>query len=186
MSNPRLGASNACFPPPNECVPQGSKSLNISSAGVAFIKGKEGFVGHLYNDDAGHCTVGYGHLVHLGKCDGSQTEKEFKDGITKETAAQEASVNLVKYVNAVRLAVDVELTQYEFDALVSFTYNLGAGILPGSSLLRRVNAGEWNLVTAAFMQYVNARDPKTKKLVFNQGLANRRGAEASLFLTGTY
>jgi GH24 family phage-related lysozyme (muramidase) len=186
MSDPRLGATNASFPPPTETVPKGSSSLNVSDSGIAFIKKKEAFVGHLYNDDAGHCTIGYGHLVHLGECNGSLSEAEFKSGITQADAAAMAALNLVKYVDAVRLSVDVELTQFEFDALVSFTYNLGAGILPGSSLLTHVNNGEWDLVMGSFMQYVKARNPKTKKLEFNQGLANRRAEEGKLFLYGTY
>jgi GH24 family phage-related lysozyme (muramidase) len=186
MSDPRLGAKDASFPPPNQCVPKGSSSLNVSDAGIAFIKKKEGFVGHLYNDDAGHCTIGYGHLVHLGKCDGSLSEAGFTSGVTRDEAAALAAVNLVKYVDAVRLSVDVELTQFEFDALVSFTYNLGTNILSGSSLLRHVNSGEWDLIMGSLMQYVKARNPKTNKLEFNQGLANRRAEEGKLFLYGTY
>ncbi|HEY0791030.1 MAG TPA: lysozyme [Chthoniobacterales bacterium] len=191
MSNPRLGALKGFYPPPIQCVPKGSASLDVSPSGIAFLKRKEGFSGHLYNDKAGHCTIGYGHLVHLGQCDGSLAEAKFAKGITRPEAAKLASANLVKYVDAVRLAVNVELTQYEFDALVSFTYNLGANILHPkghgpSSLLRHVNAGEWALITASFMKYVNVRNPETKKLEFSQSLANRRFEEARLFLFGTY
>ena len=51
----------------------------LSAAGVRLIAGFEGFRSDLYNDAAGHCTIGYGHLVHTGNCDGSESA-EFRAG----------------------------------------------------------------------------------------------------------
>ena len=57
----------------------------VSDGGLDLIAKWEGFREHLYNDIADHCTIGYGHLVHKGKCNGSETRPEFKSGL-KETS----------------------------------------------------------------------------------------------------
>lgn len=61
--------------------------MRLSKKGADFIGAFEGFSATLYNDPAGHCTIGYGHLVHLGNCDGSEPA-EFKRGITRKRAAR--------------------------------------------------------------------------------------------------
>ncbi len=57
--------------------------MNLSDEGAAFTARWEGKRNQLYNDTLGHCTIGIGHLVHHGPCNGSEPE-EFKRGLTDE------------------------------------------------------------------------------------------------------
>ena len=128
-------------------APERVMSHEVSPQAIDFIKFFEAFRANLYNDPAGHCTVGYGHLVHRGNCDGRASEAEFSGGITEARATEmlRAHVNVVAGV--VNEAVTVRLNQYQFDALVSFAYNVGTGRRAtanregtgflGSTLLRR-------------------------------------------------
>lgn len=59
----------------------------ISDRGLELIGRFEGLRTELYNDVAGHCTIGYGHLVHRGNCDGSESE-EFRAGISRQRALE--------------------------------------------------------------------------------------------------
>jgi GH24 family phage-related lysozyme (muramidase) len=185
MSNPRLGATDACYPPPTDCVKMGSSSLTMSQKGVKFLLKHEGFKPSLYNDALGHCTIGYGYLVHRGKCNGSLNEEPFRDkkgnptSLTKAQATDQFSQKLGPYIDGVRNNVDVELTQYEFDALVSFSYNLGANILKGSTLLKYINAGKWDRIHNEIMKYNKGR--VNGRLQIIKGLTNRRYAEANMF-----
>src|SRR3954468_22292218 len=96
----------------------------LSGEGARFIGRFEGFRGQMYNDAAGHCTIGYGHLVHRGPIDGSEAA-EFKHGIGEERALAILRQDAASAAAAVRECVEVPLTQPQFDALVSFTFNLG-------------------------------------------------------------
>ena len=62
--------------------------MRVSDSGLRFIADHEGTVLRLYNDPAGHCTIGVGHLVHLGHCDGRGSEQPFLQGITEAQALQ--------------------------------------------------------------------------------------------------
>src|SRR5262245_19677684 len=63
------------------------RKRKLSKAGVRLIAGFEGFRSDLYNDAAEHCTIGYGHLVHTGNCNGSESA-EFRRGVTRERALE--------------------------------------------------------------------------------------------------
>lgn len=65
--------------------PNAAEARSISRAGLKFIADWEGFRGQLYNDPAGHCTIGFGHLVHHGPCNGTEPER-FKRGLTRAQA----------------------------------------------------------------------------------------------------
>lgn len=180
MTDSRLGAANACFSPPIQSSMAGSKILDISPAGTAFIQKWEAFSSSLYDDVAGHCTVGFGHLVHKGNCDNSPSESDFTNGITKAQGTFLMASKLSEFVATVRSSVAIELTQYEFDALVSFAYNVGSRAFRDSTLLRLVNSGQWSSIRGEMLQWVNAGHKRV------QGLVNRRNAEANLFLQGFY
>lgn len=151
----------------------------LSHAGAAFIAGFEGFSGKLYNDPAGHCTIGYGHLVHKGNCNGSEPAA-FTKGLTKEEALTLLKTDAQTYANAVRGSVTVPLNQAQFDALVSWTYNLGAGNLKSSTMLKKLNAGDYASVPAEMARWNKAGG---KVLA---GLVRRRESEGRLFATGAY
>jgi lysozyme len=113
-------------------------------------------------------TIGWGHTkdVFMGQhCTEQQAERWFDE----DTDEAERAVDLL---------VVAPLTQNQFDALVSFTYNLGRGNLATSTLLRLLNAKDY---TGAANQF--PRWNKSKGIVLN-GLVSRRADEKALFLTG--
>jgi RHS repeat-associated protein len=124
--------------------------LQVSAEGLDFLKNQEGSVtdgdSHtLYDDPAGNCTIGYGHLVHLGKCDGTDpSETEFLKGIDEDVATKLLKHDLEVAADAVRHDTEVPITQEEFDALVSFAYNVGSGAFSGSTMLEELNKGRYD------------------------------------------
>jgi lysozyme len=151
----------------------------LSGQGVEFIARFEGFRSKLYNDPAGHCTIGYGHLVHRGRCNGSEPPA-FRVGISRQHAAELLRSDAAAAVAAVNDHVTVRLNQAQRDALTSLAYNIGTGGFQGSRLLRRLNAGSYGAVPQELMRWVYAGGRKLP------GLVTRRQAEAKLFTTGQY
>lgn len=146
----------------------------IGDAGVELIRRFESFQANLYNDPAGHCTIGYGTLVHRGKCDGSES-KEYRDGITEARATELLRASAADAAAAVSGSVTVALNQNQFDALVSFTYNIGNQAFRDSTLLTKLNGGDYTAVPVEMRKWVKSGG---KTL---QGLVNRREAEIELF-----
>lgn len=141
--------------------------MKTSPAGIALIQKFEGFSPTIYNDAVGKPTIGYGHLIKKGESFTTLTEMQalailYKDVVRAETA--------------VTLLVKVPLTQGQFDALVSFVYNLGASDLKSSTLLKRLNAGDYTAAADNFQRWVFADNTKLS------GLVNRRAAEWALFM----
>jgi lysozyme len=140
--------------------------MKTSSTGRALIRNAEGDKLTAYYCPAGVLTIGVGH-----------TGPDVKPGMKITQAQSDAllSADLAKFEKAVMNAVKVPLTQNQFDALVSFTYNLGEGNLRSSTLLKRVNAGDMAGAAAEFAKWNKAGG---KVLA---GLTKRRAAEAALF-----
>ena len=157
----------------------GADGRRLSDSGVDFIARFEGFRGTLYNDPAGHCTIGFGHLVHRGRCNGGEPA-ELRAGITRRRAAELLRIDAAVAEAAVRDGVRVDLTQQQFDALVSFTFNVGAGAFRRSTLLERLNRGGYGAVPGQLRRWVTASGRTLP------GLVARRDAEARLFTTGHY
>ena len=149
---------------------------HISPAGVRFIGRWEGFRGNLYNDPLGHCTIGFGHLVHRGNCDGSEPAR-FKRGVTRRRGLKLLRNDIADYQSAINDLVQVALNQHQFDALVSFAYNVGTGAFATSTLLRKLNRSDYQSVRSELMRWTNGGLP---------GLVSRRRAEGELFRDGTY
>lgn len=152
----------------------GKPATRLSDAGVRFIAGFEGFRGSLYNDAAGHCTIGYGHLVHLNNCDGSEPA-HFRAGLSQNEALALLKQDAAGFVRVIKDSVTVALNQNQFDALVSFVFNVGPGNFRSSTLLRKLNAGNYQAVPQELKKWVNAGGRPL------QGLVRRRAAEAELF-----
>lgn len=152
-----------------------SSPRGLSMAGLNAIKKHEGFVGTVYKDQAGKPTIGYGHLIKPGESFTTISEPE-----AVALLAQDVSIA----VDAVSQLVTVPLSQHEFDALVSFTFNLGEGALASSTLLRKLNASDRAGATAEFVKWNNVR--QNGVLVPSAGITNRRIAEARLFSGGAY
>ncbi|WP_407214072.1 lysozyme [Enterobacter hormaechei] len=146
--------------------------MQTSEKGIALIKQFEGCKLTAYQDSVGVWTIGYGWTKPV---DG----KPIRAGMTikQETAERLLKTGLVSYENDVSRLVKVDLTQGQFDALVSFTYNLGARSLSTSTLLRKLNAGDYAGAADEFLRWNKAGGK-----VLN-GLTRRREAERALFLS---
>ncbi len=128
------------------------QATTLSDRGLQFIAIEEGFVNHLYNDSAHHCTIGYGHLVSLAPCNKTQGG-EYQNGITKPGAQDllwQDSQNAIAGVNRL---TSVGLAQNEFDAITDFVFNEGAGAYSGSDLRQTLNQGEYSLVPPLFFHF---------------------------------
>lgn len=146
--------------------------MQTSEKGIALIKEFEGCKLTAYQDSVGVWTIGYGWTQPV---DG----KPIRAGMTikQETAERLLKTGLVSYESDVSRLVKVSLTQWQFDALVSFTYNLGARSLSTSTLLRKLNAGDYAGAADEFLRWNKAGGK-----ILN-GLTRRREAERALFLS---
>lgn len=137
----------------------------MSATGLAGLQTFEGFSATPYWDHKGY-SIGFGHLIKPG---------ENLTYVTREQAAELLRVDLAESEDAVRSRVTVPLSQGQFDALTSFTYNLGAGAFGGSTLLRLLNAGDYEGAAAEFSRWVYASNTVQPALVA------RREAEKGWF-----
>lgn len=143
---------------------------HITQKGLELIKQFEGFSSVIYKDSAGLPTIGYGHLI-------KENEKAlFKSGITKSKAEELLKADVNTAERAVTRLITVPLNDNQFDALVSFTFNLGAASLQRSTLRAKVNRAEHEQVSLEFLRWVYAGGRKIP------GLIRRRQAEAELYL----
>ena len=157
----------------------GGGRRRLSKRGAAFIAHFEGFRGQLYNDPAGHCTIGCGHLVHHGPINGSEPA-EFRRGITRERALELLRDDASSAAHEIARSVKVKLSQAQFDALISFAFNVGNGAFRDSTLLRLLNQGDYGSVPAQLDRWTKAGGRTLP------GLVRRRKAEGALFRDGTY
>lgn len=142
--------------------------MRISNNGLTLIKRFEGFSATVYKDAAGKPTIGYGHLIRPGERFTRLTRAQATELLRRDVTIAE---------KAVRRHVRVRLTQNQFDALVSFTFNLGEGQFRRSTLLKRVKAKNHARVPMELTKWVHAGG---RPLL---GLARRRVAEARLYVT---
>lgn len=143
--------------------------MNISSQGLELIKRFEGFHLNAYLDPIGIPTIGYGTIVINGK------PVTMGMTVTEEQAREYLFDDIQKFEDFVHDLVNVSLTQEQFDALVSFTYNLGPTNLKKSTLLRLLNAGKYEEAQPQFLRWNRAGNKVLR------GLTRRRLAEAALF-----
>ncbi|MGR4048623.1 lysozyme [Kosakonia cowanii] len=146
--------------------------MRISDKGISLIKQFEGLRLAAYKDAVGVLTIGYGWTQPV---DG----KPIRLGMTikEETAERLLRTGLVSYESDVSKLVKVKLTQGQFDALVSFAYNLGARAFSTSTLLQKLNAGNYSGAADEFPRWNKAGGKVLP------GLTRRREAERVLFLS---
>jgi lysozyme len=150
--------------------------MRLSKRGAQLIAEFEDVRQKLYDDPAGHCTIGIGHLVHRGRCNGSEPA-EFKRGISRERAYQLLQQDARRMEAAVN-RLGVPLNQNQFDALVSFTYNLGpAWTVEKTGIRDALKARRYRDVPREMKKWVKAGSQTLP------GLVRRRNAEAKLFST---
>ena len=147
--------------------------MKMSEEGLELIKEFEGCKLEAYKCPAGVWTIGVGSTLYE---DGSKVQKG--DYLKSEDEAMDLlALTLGKYEQSVTKSVHVPLTQNEFDALVSFTYNVGGANLASSTLLKLLNSGESKSIVAKEFHKWNKAGGKELA-----GLTRRRQAEARLFL----
>lgn len=149
--------------------------MKTGTKGLALIKSFEGFYSKPYLDPVGIPTIGYGVIKYP---DGKRVT--MKDAAITEKQASDYLAQLLEqtYEKEVNKHVKVPLNQNQFDALVSFTYNLGGTNLSTSTLLRKINANPCDpTIAAEFAKWVNAGGKKLN------GLVRRRNAESDLYFS---
>jgi lysozyme len=142
-----------------------------SALGRAALTRREGRIPHWYKDEAGIETGGVGHVRRPGEpnvFDDAQIDAWLVNGCR----VAESCVNS-------RVVVDI--TQDQFDALVSFTFNIGTGGFISSTVLHKLNAGDMLGAALAFLMWDKTTDPHTGQLVVSDNLKARRLSEATQF-----
>jgi lysozyme len=141
--------------------------MKFSATGMELLKRSEGFRNRVYLDVAGLPTIGYGHrLLH---------SDSFPNGIDEPQAANLLTCDVRDAEQAVGRLVKVPLTQGQFDALVDFTFNLGAGRLATSTLLKSLNAGRYDDAAEQLLRWDHAGSQEIA------ALKARREAEVELW-----
>lgn len=144
--------------------------MKISMNGLNLIKQFEGLKLNAYDDGVGVWTIGYGTIKYPN---GVRIKRG--DKITQAQADQYIANDVATFERAVNMLVNVPLNQNQFDALVSFTYNLGATNLSASTLLKKLNSKDYKGAAAEFQKW-NKAGGKVMT-----GLVRRRKAEMELF-----
>lgn len=141
--------------------------MNISANGVKLIQQFEGLRLKAYQDAVGVWTIGYGH-----------TGPDVTPGLVISQAQADALLarDLNRFETGVSRLVQVPLNQNQFDALLSFSYNLGLGSLQNSTLLRLLNQRDYAGAASQFPRWNKAGGKVLP------GLTRRRAAEQALFL----
>lgn len=145
--------------------------MKTSTNGINLIKSFEGLRLKAYDDSVGVWTIGFGTIKYP-----NGTRVKAGDSCTSQQAEDYLHNDLTSFENAVNRLVKAKLTQNQFDALVSFTYNLGETNLSKSTLLKKLNAGDYQGAADQFLVW-NKAGGKVMK-----GLVRRREAERALFL----
>ena len=143
-------------------------TLYYSGSGLALTENFEGCKLTSYQDSRGIWTLGWGHTKDIGP-DMNCTQEQADEWLKEDTQSS---------VDAINRLVNIQLTQNEFDALVDFVYNLGAGSFASSTMLKLLNQGELGLAANEFSKW----DHCGGQVV--QGLLNRRIAEQQEFSNG--
>ena len=143
--------------------------LFISEIGIKFIKSFESYSSQIYICPAGYRTIGYGHLL--------KDDEKFQH-LTKAEAEDLLEHDLFSAQIAVLRLIHNDLEQHQFDMLVSFTFNLGAGALQRSTLRSKFNRGEDIFVQKEFERWIYAKG----RII--PGLGRRRRSEAQIYLGG--
>jgi lysozyme len=149
--------------------------MRLSREGAELIAHFEGFVPRPYDDAAGHATIGFGHLLHHGCV--TAADRGHWGTITRERGLELLAQDARDAERAVAEAVKVPLSQEQFDALVSFTFNVGTGAFRTSTLLRLLNAGDRAGAADELLRWSRAGGRVL------EGLLRRRRAERDLFLS---
>lgn len=156
--------------PASAASPATGVSAAITNSLTGLIKQFEGLELDAYLDQAGIPTIGYGH-----------TGPEVKLGLRIDTNQAEALLtqDVQRFADAVKSSVTVALTEGQFNALTSLAYNIGEGAFKGSTLLKKLNSGDYEGAAGEFGKWNKVTQNGVK--VESRGLTNRRLVEEQVF-----
>lgn len=143
---------------------------HITAIGLALIQHFEGFCPTIYLCPSDVPTIGYGHVVQ------AEERPRFLGGITEAEALALLRRDVEEAERSVLRLISVPLTDGQFDALVSFTYNVGSGALQRSTLRQKINRGESQDAPRELQRWVWGRGRKLP------GLVRRRQSESFRFV----
>lgn len=141
--------------------------MNVSQTGPGLIKRFESLKTKAYRCPAGMLTIGYGHTHNVKEGD-TCTPEQAEAWLQEDCLVAELTIGA---------NVKAQLNQNQYDALVSFIFSLGSHNFAGSTLLKKLNAGDYAGAADEFGRWVNADGRKLP------GLVERRAAEKALFMT---
>ena len=143
--------------------------MQISEQGLALIKQFEGFSATAYLCPAGKATIGYGHVIGAGEqFPGEEISREAAETLLKQD---------ISYAElAISRLVQINLSQCQLDALLSFIFNVGSKAFEKSTLLQFLNQNQLEKAANEFLKWVYAGGRKI------EGLARRRATERDFFL----
>ena len=145
---------------------KGGTKMKISDKGIEFLIKEEGEVLHAYKCQARVWTIGVGHT-------GGVTPNM---KITKEQSRQLLKSDLCRFEKVVNETIKHPLLQHQFDALVSFAFNVGAPAFKASTLAKKINTNSpWAEIRHEFLRWNKVKGKE------NAGLTSRRKREAKLY-----
>lgn len=158
--------------------------MQLSTRGRLFLKEREGLRTNVYPDSGGAPTIGIGHLLTKserasGKIMINGVRMRYAPGLTEVQCWALFDKDVAPAEYAINTLVIVPLSQSQFDALVSFTFNNGIGAFEGSTLLVLLNQGFYDQVPTQLRRWIHDNG----KVV--QGLIVRRAAEVALWNSET-
>lgn len=148
------------------------ESMSVSNKGVDLICEFEGKRLVAYDDGVGIWTIGFGTIKYPN---GTRVKKG--DTCTLDQAKEYMRHDLIEFEHTVNSSVKVPLNQNQFDALVSLAYNIGSSAFKSSTLVKKLNTGDYQGAADQFNVWINAGGKRM------QGLVNRRDREKLLFLS---
>ena len=150
-----------------DSIATNTAALSVSPKLIDMLKEFEGFRAYPYTCPGGSLTIGYGNTIKPGEY--TSITKEEADSLLRKTVSG--------FESAVKKMVNVPLSQNQYDALVSLAYNIGAGALKRSTLIDKLNSGDYKAAANEFTRFVKSNG---KTL---DGLVRRRERERNLFLS---
>lgn len=153
----------------------------IFPPGIELTKLSEGFIAKPYNDPVGYCTIAYGHLIKLRRCDGSEPAAWLRGiSVAEGTTLLVSDMTLAEAAVVKNVTNSTQLTDGQYAALCDFVFNVGAANFKTSTLLVRLNSGDFRDVPFQLRRWTKA---KGKVLA---GLVKRREGEVALWLGPEY
>lgn len=161
--------------------------FELSEQGLTSIKQWENLELQMYLDPVGLPTIGYGHLLTRSELSSGKVliggvNVRWCNGLTEEQVNLLLAQDTEEAQAAIRKYIDPEImqnmNQAQYDALVSFVFNVGSGAFRSSTLLKRIRAGDFDDVPAQLSRWIFAKGERLS------GLVNRREHEADIWENG--